>query len=457
MKKNQMMIVGITIFVLVFAIGFLVFKGNAGVVTNIDTSMHLVQFTHGELMCIPMGASIIDSGLLSISESSYPIEISCQKTFKVTTNQCDIKLKLQEDVVFSRNIYYKICDFKEGENLYISSNYENCVSYNVNTNDIFDTRITTWLKDKTGSVYVLQRNFPSNKVLIITDIRSDLPLSKDKETIYKPFITYQKYGIYKTDVLGGNGVLQAQHCVAIPDSIDNKLVIQATDTQEYTKLFDKQNYMYANERIDFISQPVLVPFTSDRLKLINGVYGYCQATENVNTFAYYAVEQVSTFDNSKYYYVDRSNPLQTIPCCNGEKKLGQTCVNENWVSDSSDIPCSISNPCKIQFEVRYGEQQVYYQKCISGTCSNQIRTVECTQDKDCLDKQGGVCKADFTCFYRSSGCGTSDDCLDGETCINGSCTVEETSYLWWIIGGVILIILVIIIVSSVGKRKGYNF
>ena len=39
---------------------------------------------------------------------------------------------------------------------------------------------------------------------------------------------------------------------------------------------------------------------------------------------------------------------------------------------STSISCSTTNPCKIQFDTRYGEGRTYHQECRDGYCVNII-------------------------------------------------------------------------------------
>lgn len=417
-------------------------------VTSLGSNINLVQFTHGEISCEPLQPSIQDSGVLLINA---PIDVSCQKTFKVTTDTCDVRLRLEDDIIVEREIKSEICDING--NLYTSTDYSNCVEVPIaKTNDIIDTGRSGFFADKKGAIYLLRTNLPSGKVLRIKSINKVLPFSSFDEGLFSVFITYRPYGIYKRDTMQGSGVLKTQNCIAIPDDIDNKLVIQATDSSEYTNLFNKKNYMFANQKIDYISRPVLVPFTTEKVKLINGKYGYCQAKQSVTSFAYYGLEMITVFDSNKYYYVG-DDILQDVECCTGDKTIGQTCVGEHWVDDDDEISCSTTNPCPIRFETKYGEKQVYYQKCVNGQCNNIVRTVECTSNLDCKEKEGGICRADFTCFYRSSGCVKNADCLEGEICKDGACTKKYYTLIWVIVIAAFTIILTIVIISINNRKR----
>lgn len=416
-------------------------------VSNIENNINLVQFTHGEISCIPLSSSIQDSQLLLLNS---PSDISCQKTFKVTTDSCDIKLRLEDNIFAQREIEYQICTING--NLYTSTDYSNCVSVKKLTNDVYDSGSSNIFRDKKGSIYRLETNFPSNKVLRITNIHNPVLFDDFNDGLFSTYVTYRPFKLYRHDVLGGNGILQGENCIQIPDISRKGLVVQATESGEYNKLFNFNNYMYANERFDYISQPVLVPFSQNRLKLINEIYGYCQNKQNIQSSAYFSIEKVTTSQNLNYYYVSHDIIQDNVVCCDGDKRLGQTCQNNQWIDDVS-LQCSLTVPCPIKFETKYGEKQVYYQKCNSGKCDNVVRNVECTQNSDCNAQQGGVCRTDFTCYYISSGCKTNNDCLEGEQCVNAVCEQKSSNPLWlWVIIGGVLIATSIVIFRLI-KRK----
>lgn len=450
MKSSKIILFGSMIVVAVILAIVAVKYDFTGSVTSIDTNIDFVEFTHGEVSCIQKG-NIVDSSTIRVDK---PMDISCLKTFKITSNQCDVKLQLAQDIFAARKIEYDICTIS-GNNLYTSTTYTNCVSgIKYATADLTrDSGSTNWFGiDKAGNVY----NFitlTSTQVLRIKNIQSTIGFSFDPNTVLF-FIRYQPYAIHRQDTMIGNGFL-SDSCLSIPSEAYGRLVAQATDSQEYNNLFTKTNYMYANQRFDYISTPVIVPFDENKMEKINGVYTLCAQKDSVTSSAYFAIEKITLSSGNSYYYPDYSNIVKdNVQCCNGDIKPGYYCNNELWVLDSVPQECSTSDPCKIQFETKYGAKQVYKQQCVSGTCENIIRNVECTENSQCLTQTGGYCSIDYTCHYISSGCQANADCLVGETCEDGKCIYkEETSYFWYVVIGFVVLVLIIIIIVIITKGK----
>jgi len=459
MKKGKSIIIAAVAIVVIFSLFFLI-KGmtdKSASVTSLDGSFQLAQFTHGIISCEMSNTVAVESAAIQYTGAA---DYSCMNTFKVTTDQCDLKMKLLQPIYFSRNINYEVCDIvpSTSDSLYTSTNYQNCVPGTLNTNNIFESGYKGGLftRDQTGAVYDLRLSLPANKVFRVKKIQSSALLSgEDKSGLFSMFIQYKPYGIYRTDILNGNGWIQKENCIAVPTDVQKNMVISATESGIYTNLFDKQNFMYANEKIDYLSQPVLIPFSTSKLKQINGVYGYCQAKTTIAGSAYFGIESVTAFNLYKYYYVTSKILQDNVECCNGDVTVGKVCQNEKWVSDTTELQCSAAQPCPIQFDTRYGDKQVYHQTCSNGKCINAITTVECTSSADCLQKTGGICRADFTCYYRASGCSVNSDCLNGQECLNAVCTDQKnSSYMWWIVGALVLIIVIIIAVLIAKKNGG---
>lgn len=128
-----------------------------------------------------------------------------------------------------------------------------------------------------------------------------------------------------------------------------------------------------------------VPSFDNQVEIINGEETYCMDN------SIYKILDISV--NGYTYNVvnyEKSGFIKNVPCCNGDEKPNNICVNHNWITQDKAV-CDLSKGefCPQSIYQPYGESQYKRYECIKGQCQPDIIDVVCNDASDCGD--GEVC------------------------------------------------------------------